>query len=63
MIASGNGEKAVTADDAYISRSVYDPNAEIVSGYNRGLMQSYKEVLSESDLLTIIEYLKTLSDE
>lgn len=62
-ISTGTGEIKVTADDSYFSRSVYDPNAEIVSGYSRGLMQSYKEVLSESDLTTIIEYLKTLGNE
>ena len=62
-VTSGNAEYPVTADDAYISRSVYDPDGEIVSGYNRGLMQSYKDVLSEPDLQTIIEYLKTLRDE
>jgi cytochrome c oxidase subunit 2 len=49
-----------TADEAYITRSVYEPDAEIVQGFQKGLMQSYKGTISEDDIAKIIEYLKTL---
>lgn len=55
-------EVIVTVDDEYIKRAIFDPNSEIVKGYPKGLMQSYKESLSEDDVPKIIEYLKTLHD-
>jgi cytochrome c oxidase subunit 2 len=56
-------EVTVTADDDYIRRSIYEPNADIVKGYPRGLMQSYKSTLTDDDINKIIEYLKTLHDK
>jgi cytochrome c oxidase subunit 2 len=62
-VISGNAEKTVTADDSYINRSVYEPDSEIVSGFSKGLMKSYKGTVSDSDLAIIIAYMKTLSEE
>jgi cytochrome c oxidase subunit 2 len=56
-------EVTVTVDDEYIKRAIFDPNSEIVKGYPKGLMQSYKETLSDDDLSKIIEYMKSLNDE
>jgi len=56
-------EISLTVDDEYIKRSIYDPNIEIVKGYPKGLMQSYKATLSDNDISKIIEYLKTLHDK
>ena len=53
-------EITITVDDDYIKKSIYDPNSDIVKGYPKGLMQSYKGTLNESDITKIIEYLKTL---
>ena len=53
----------ITADEEYIKKSIYEPNAEIVKGYPRDLMQSYKETLSDDDIAKIIEYLKTLNEK
>jgi cytochrome c oxidase subunit 2 len=55
-------EVTVTVDDEYIKRAIIDPNSEIVKGYPKGLMQSYKEALSDDDLSKIIEYMKSLND-
>ena len=52
----------VTADEAYITRSIYEPNAEIVQGFPQGQMQSYKGMVSEDDIAKIIEFLKTLNE-
>jgi cytochrome c oxidase subunit 2 len=62
-VVSGNAEKTVMADDAYIVSSIYDPNGEIVVGYGRNLMQSYRELLTEADIAVITGYLKTLSED
>jgi len=62
-VIAGGTEKQITVDDAYINKSVYDPDSEIVSGFNKGLMKSYTGILSESDLAIVMSYLKTLSDQ
>ncbi|MDY0103735.1 MAG: cytochrome c oxidase subunit II [Lentimicrobium sp.] len=53
-------ERTITVDDAYIKTSIYEPNADIVQGYTKGMMVSYKEQLTDEDVGEIIEYLKTL---
>ncbi len=53
-------ERQVTVDEEYIRRSIYDPNADVVEGFSKGLMLSYERELSDEDIDNIIEYLKTL---
>jgi len=53
-------EKEITVDEQYIKKSIYDPDAEVVQGFNKGLMRSYTGVISEEDANKIVEYLKTL---
>jgi cytochrome c oxidase subunit 2 len=53
-------EKQVKADDAYITKSIFDPNAEVVKGYSPGMMISYKNAVTEEEIKQIIEYFKTL---
>lgn len=53
-------EREITVDDEYIKKSIYEPNADVVKGFNKGLMQPYVGQLSEGDISQIIEYLKTL---
>lgn len=52
--------RTVNVDEAYIRNSIYDPNADVVEGFNKGLMLSYEGQLSEDDIGNIVEYLKTL---
>jgi cytochrome c oxidase subunit 2 len=54
-------EVTVTVDDEYIKRAILEPNSEIVKGFPKGLMQSYREALSDDDLSKIIEYMKSLN--
>jgi cytochrome c oxidase subunit 2 len=54
-------EVTITVDEEYIKRAILDPNAEIVKGYPKGLMQTYKGSLSDDDIAKIIVYLKTLN--
>jgi cytochrome c oxidase subunit II len=50
----------VTADENYIRTSILVPEADVVVGFNKGLMKSYKEILKDSEIKSIIEYLKTV---
>lgn len=59
-VVTDGKEREIVADDEYIKRSIYDPNADIVKGYNKGMMVSYKAQLNDKDIANIIEYLKTL---
>jgi len=45
----------VIADDDYISKSIIDPNSEIVVGYSANLMQSYKGVLNDNEIKLIVD--------
>ena len=60
IVLTGGVEHEITADDEYIKRSIYDPNADIVKGFLKGLMQPYKGQLSDNDIKQITEYLKSL---
>jgi cytochrome c oxidase subunit II len=53
-------EKEVIVDEIYIRRSLFDPDAEVVKGFQSGLMKSYKGVIKNDDVKKITEYLKTL---
>lgn len=53
-------ERKIKVDSAYIKTSIYEPNKDLVKGYNKGLMNSYKELLNDSDVHEVVEYLKTL---
>ncbi|MFW6028255.1 MAG: cytochrome c oxidase subunit II [bacterium] len=52
----------VTVDDEYIRESILDPQAEIVARYRSAApMSSYRGLLSEGEILAIIEYMKSIS--
>jgi len=60
IVIVGGKEKEITVNEEYIKKSIYDPDAEVVQGFNKGLMRSYTGVISEEDADKIVEYLKTL---
>jgi cytochrome c oxidase subunit 2 len=55
-------ERQIVVDAEYIRRSIYEPNADVVKGYNKGLMLSYQGLVSEQEVELIIEYLKALNE-
>lgn len=61
-VMTGREEREVTVDSVYITRSIFDPNADVVKGYNKGLMLSYEGMVSEEEVDLIIEYLKALNE-
>jgi cytochrome c oxidase subunit 2 len=60
VVVTDGQERTITIDEEYIRRSIYEPNADVVKGYNPGLMISYKEMLKDEDVQKVIEYIKTL---
>jgi cytochrome c oxidase subunit II len=61
-VLEGNNLVKVVADEKYIKNSIYNPDSQVVSGFNKGIMKSYKEILKEDDIKTIIDYFKTLNE-
>jgi cytochrome c oxidase subunit II len=51
--------EAVKADEAYIRESILNPGAKIVAGY-QNIMPSFQGLVTEEDLLQLIEYIKAL---
>ncbi|WP_439184890.1 cytochrome c oxidase subunit II [Carboxylicivirga taeanensis] len=56
-------EHEVKADEDYIRRSIYEPNVEVVKGYEKGLMLSYKDQVSEEEFQQLLDYFKYLSGQ
>lgn len=51
----------VTADEAYITESILNPNAKIVEGYAPNLMpQNFGERVNEAQIQDLIEFIKSL---
>jgi len=60
-VESGGTDREVMADSAYIRTAIMDPDADVVKGYNKGLMLSYEGLVSEEQVGQVIEYLKYLN--
>ncbi len=51
----------VAVDDAYLIKSVIDPNAQVVQGFNPGIMlQNFGQQLTQDQISDIIAYIKSL---
>jgi mono/diheme cytochrome c family protein len=53
------GKPPVRADDAYLTRSIFEPAADLVQGYEP-MMPSFRGVLTEGEAQAVVLYLKTL---
>jgi cytochrome c oxidase subunit 2 len=53
-------ERSVTVDSAYLATSIFDPDKDVVIGYPKGMMKTYKGLIKEEEAKQVIEYLKTL---
>ena len=62
--AFAGGVVRTVADDVYIRQSILDPAAQIVEGYERGevSMPSYAGVLTDSQIESIVLFIKSLRD-
>jgi cytochrome c oxidase subunit 2 len=61
-VTTGREEREVLVDEEYVIRSIYEPNADVVEGYNKGLMLSYEDMVTEEEIKLIVEYLKALNE-
>lgn len=61
-IQVGDRTHFVTADARYLRDSILLPDAQVVAGY-QPIMPSFKDRISEEDLLKIIEYIKSIGTE
>lgn len=55
-------EIQMKVDEAFIKQCILDPAYQAVKGYPKGLMQSYRDKLSDKEIADIIIYLKALHD-
>jgi len=50
--------RTVTADDAYLHRSIEQPNADIVEGFPPGVMPQFGKMLTPEEVEALVTYLK-----
>ncbi len=62
-VITDGSEVDMEATDAYLIAAIIDPNKDVVKGYNKGLMQGYRDKLTDAQITVIIDYLKTLADK
>jgi hypothetical protein len=48
----------VTADEAYLTESILDPNAKVVRGFQAGIMPKF--TLTDDQVEFVVAYLETL---
>lgn len=54
--------QAIMVDENYVRESILNPQAQIVMGFQGQNMPSFAGVLSDKQITSVIEYMKTLSD-
>ena len=57
-----SNSSTVVADAAYIRDSILDPNKQVVAGY-AAIMPSFAGLVSESDVMNLVAYIQSLSDQ
>ena len=58
-VVTAGQERTVTVDDEYIKRSMLEPTADVVKGY-QPLMPSQQGMVSESEIMALTQYIKSL---
>jgi cytochrome c oxidase subunit 2 len=54
--------RVVTADDAYLTRSMMEPQVDLVAGY-KGVMPTYRGALPEPEVAALVEYIRSLRNQ
>jgi cytochrome c oxidase subunit 2 len=54
--------RVVTADDAYLTKSMMEPQADIVAGY-KGVMPTYRGALPEPEVAALVEFIQSLRNQ
>lgn len=58
-----DGGEKVTADAAYLTRSIVDPGSEVVAGFTNIMPKAYGDDLSDAEVADMVAYLQELSPE
>jgi cytochrome c oxidase subunit 2 len=58
-VVTAGQERTVKVDDEYIKRSMLEPTADVVKGY-QPLMPSQQGMVSESEIMALTQYIKSL---
>jgi cytochrome c oxidase subunit 2 len=53
-------ERQITVDEAYLKTSIYEPDKDLVKGLPKGVMKTYKGLITEEELNKVIDYIKTI---
>ncbi len=56
VVLKDGKEITVKADTSYIRRAILEPDAEVVKGFNKGMMRAYNQVLKEEEIKLLLEY-------
>jgi cytochrome c oxidase subunit 2 len=59
VVITDGKEREIITDEHYLINSIMIPNADVVKGYP-GIMPSFEGEISEEDINSIIQYLKTI---
>ena len=59
MVVSGGQEREITIDDEYIRKSMLEPMADVVQGY-QPLMPSQQGLVSDAEIKALTSYIKSL---
>ncbi|MBK7029262.1 MAG: cytochrome c oxidase subunit II [Bacteroidales bacterium] len=62
-VETNGKEREITVDDEYIKRSILEPEADVVKGFVKGQMVSYKGQLTDEEIKQITEYIKSLGEK
>ncbi|RJQ42504.1 MAG: cytochrome c oxidase subunit II [Nitrospiraceae bacterium] len=61
VVITNGKERVVTVDEEYLKKSMLEPDADVVKGFD-AIMPSQKDVLTDDEIQTIIDYIKDLND-
>ena len=59
-VMTNGQERTVVVDDAYLKTSVYEPDKDVLVGYQKGIMKTYKGIVTDDDMTKIIDYFKSI---
>lgn len=64
VVVKTNGVKrTITVDRAYLRRSILDPQADVVDGFEPSMPTNFKTQLGDNKLDTILDYLDSIKDD
>lgn len=52
--------REVIVDEAYLHKSIQNPNADVVEGYPKGTMPQFGKILTEQEIKMLVDYLKSV---